>query len=421
MLRGLDLDVSEGARIGVLGPNGGGKSTLLRILAGLEHPDAGEVTRRRGLVDAFLPQLVPGDERDALATVLDARPELAELEAELARGRGAASPTPSSAADLRRHDARARPPGAAARALGGARRRPRRGRGPLTTCATLGLDDAALERRPASSAAASASSSRSPPAWRAAPTCCCSTSPRRTSTWAGATSSSGSSTSSTAPCVMVSHDRHLLDECVAAIAELDGGRVRIWPGALLRLHASPASSSSSASSSVYVTQQKEIARLEEAVRRFRHWAHIRVNERAAKQARVKQMQIERWTRSTGRCSSAAGWALALRSGARGGQRVRGARGRRRRVRRRPGAARRRPRGHRGERVGVVGPNGAGKTVLLRVLAGELEPAAGAAGRAASIDVGYLSQAADRLAAGADGARRAARRAARSPRRPRCAR
>ena len=30
---------------------------------------------------------------------------------------------------------------------------------------------------------------------------------------------------------MVSHDRHLLDECVSAIAELDSGRVRIWPGA----------------------------------------------------------------------------------------------------------------------------------------------------------------------------------------------
>ena len=38
VLRGLDLDVAEGARIGVLGPNGGGKSTLLRILAGLETP-----------------------------------------------------------------------------------------------------------------------------------------------------------------------------------------------------------------------------------------------------------------------------------------------------------------------------------------------------------------------------------------------
>ena len=42
ILDGLDLELADGARIGVLGPNGGGKSTLLRILAGLEHPDAGD-------------------------------------------------------------------------------------------------------------------------------------------------------------------------------------------------------------------------------------------------------------------------------------------------------------------------------------------------------------------------------------------
>ena len=84
VLDGLDLEVAAGARIGILGPNGGGKSTLLRILAGLEVPDGGAVTRRRGLVDAFLAQEVAGDERDATATVLAARPEVAELEAALA-------------------------------------------------------------------------------------------------------------------------------------------------------------------------------------------------------------------------------------------------------------------------------------------------------------------------------------------------
>src|SRR3954452_538517 len=78
ILDGLDLEVADGARIGVLGPNGGGKSTLLRILAGLEPPDAGAVVRRRGLVHAFLPQEVAGDDRTPLATVLAARPEVAE-------------------------------------------------------------------------------------------------------------------------------------------------------------------------------------------------------------------------------------------------------------------------------------------------------------------------------------------------------
>jgi ABC-type polysaccharide/polyol phosphate transport system ATPase subunit len=38
ILRGADIDVAAGSRIGVLGPNGGGKSTFLRILAGSSTP-----------------------------------------------------------------------------------------------------------------------------------------------------------------------------------------------------------------------------------------------------------------------------------------------------------------------------------------------------------------------------------------------
>src|ERR687886_720324 len=41
ILDGLDFDVDPRARVGVIGPTGGGKSTLMRILAGLEETDAG--------------------------------------------------------------------------------------------------------------------------------------------------------------------------------------------------------------------------------------------------------------------------------------------------------------------------------------------------------------------------------------------
>jgi len=45
---GVTLGVDEGDRIGIVGRNGDGKSTLLRILAGVQEPDAGQVTRRGG-------------------------------------------------------------------------------------------------------------------------------------------------------------------------------------------------------------------------------------------------------------------------------------------------------------------------------------------------------------------------------------
>jgi polar amino acid transport system ATP-binding protein len=43
VLDGIDLDIPNGERVAILGPSGGGKTTLLRICCALERPDAGEV------------------------------------------------------------------------------------------------------------------------------------------------------------------------------------------------------------------------------------------------------------------------------------------------------------------------------------------------------------------------------------------
>jgi ATPase subunit of ABC transporter with duplicated ATPase domains len=57
VLDGLSLAVTPSTRIGVVGPNGIGKSTLLRVLAGLEEPDSGTVSREPpGLGVAYLAQ-----------------------------------------------------------------------------------------------------------------------------------------------------------------------------------------------------------------------------------------------------------------------------------------------------------------------------------------------------------------------------
>jgi macrolide transport system ATP-binding/permease protein len=91
VLDGVSLTASPGHRIGLIGENGVGKSTLLRVLAGVDEPDAGGVTRPADL--GFLHQEMPFEAGTTLAAVLDealreAREDLAELDrlgGELAR------------------------------------------------------------------------------------------------------------------------------------------------------------------------------------------------------------------------------------------------------------------------------------------------------------------------------------------------
>jgi ATP-binding cassette subfamily F protein uup len=65
----LSLTISDGDRIGIVGTNGTGKSTLLRIVAGVDAPEEGQVRRGRGSRVGFLdqvPVLPPGTVRAAV-------------------------------------------------------------------------------------------------------------------------------------------------------------------------------------------------------------------------------------------------------------------------------------------------------------------------------------------------------------------
>ncbi|MET8940344.1 ABC-F family ATP-binding cassette domain-containing protein [Streptomyces rubiginosohelvolus] len=83
VLDGVSLTVSPGRCIGLIGENGVGKSTLLRVLAGVDEPDSGSVERPANL--GFLHQEMPFDASATIADVLDealceAREDLAELD-----------------------------------------------------------------------------------------------------------------------------------------------------------------------------------------------------------------------------------------------------------------------------------------------------------------------------------------------------
>ncbi|HLB49465.1 MAG TPA: ABC-F family ATP-binding cassette domain-containing protein [Anaerolineales bacterium] len=84
---GLSGAAPHGARIGVVGPNGIGKTTLLRLFAGLEEPSGGVIYRARGLRVGFLPQEavsgVLSDEKTLWTEMLTAFSDLLACEAEL--------------------------------------------------------------------------------------------------------------------------------------------------------------------------------------------------------------------------------------------------------------------------------------------------------------------------------------------------
>ncbi len=82
LFEGLSLTVSDGDRIGVVGINGTGKSTLLRTVAGADQPDGGHVRRRRGSRVGFLeqvPELPPGTVRAAVGEGWETEAALSRL------------------------------------------------------------------------------------------------------------------------------------------------------------------------------------------------------------------------------------------------------------------------------------------------------------------------------------------------------
>jgi ATP-binding cassette subfamily F protein 3 len=384
ILDGLDFDVEAGSRLGVIGPNGGGKSTMLHILAGLESADVGELTSRRGLVIAHLPQQLEGDERDAVSTLRAARPDLDDLEAELAQVEAQLGD-----ADLDRMTRLlARQEGLLERwtAAGGPGFEGRA----RALLADVGLDDDDTAKPTRLLSGGQRKLVGLAACLLRDPDVLLLDEPEAHLDVEARELVEELMQSFDGAVVSVSHDRYLLDETVSQIAELSSGRIRLWPGNY-SAYTVARELELQRQQQLYVTQQKEIARLEEAIRRFEDWARRVVDERHIKQARNKQRQIDRMEKVDRPVLERRRIALDLRPHTRGGERVVELLGAGVTLGATPILDDVDLTVLRGERVGVVGENGAGKSVLLRLLAGDLEPTVGERKSGPSIRFGRLAQ------------------------------
>ena len=391
---GLSWSIQDDEKIGLVGPNGIGKSTLLRTLAGLEAADAGTVTLRRDLRVAYLAQEYAGDpQRSVRAELLAARDDIATLEAriaalELQLGDPAVSGDMEALSRvlgeherlIAQHEALggAQISGRAEGLLrelqfppeqwdqpmgvlsGGQRKLIGLARCLLTEPDLLLLDEPDnhldMERKGMLE--------------------------QIIRDFAGAV-------------VIISHDRYLLDETVGMIAEIEparetAARMIRWEGNY-SAYATQKELALLKQQQDYVAQQKEITQLEAAVARFKLWASIVINERHIRQARNKQRQIDRMEKVERPVLERRKMALQFRPHLRGGAKAI--------------ELRRIDKSFgdqiimldavatimNGERIGIVGPNGAGKSVLLRMIMGDMPPDGGEIWVGPSIQIGYYAQ------------------------------
>jgi ATP-binding cassette subfamily F protein 3 len=394
IFRGLSWSLQDGEKIGLVGPSGWGKSTLIKVLAGIDSPDQGAMTLRRGARVAYLAQDFEGQRgRTAFEELLAASGDIAALEHALTLAEQRLA-DPATLADpdafdrvlhehadlLERFD----------KAGGGAIRN--RAEALLRS---LGFDEDAWSRPMELLSGGQRKLIGIARCLLAEPDLLLLDEPDNHLDLERKAMLEKVIRQFPGCVVVISHDRYLLDEVANVICELDYSReqgivLRRWEGnytsyvsqkelALLRQQQD------------YVAQQKEIERLEAAVARFKLWASMVIDERHIKQARNKQRQIDSMDKVERPVLERRKMRLAFRPAGRGGTKTL-------ELRRLAKAFGEKVilRGAdetilNGERIGIVGPNGAGKSVLLKLILGQLAPDSGEVWIGPSVKTGYYSQ------------------------------
>ena len=394
ILSGLSLEIHDDRVIGLVGPNGAGKSSLLKLIAGEYTPDAGTLTRARGLTVGHLAQeAILDPDKTALEEALSAVPELTQIESDLARLEARLS-EPAVYGDakmlarlldqqthrLERFDA-----------LGG----PTFDRRVRDTLIGLGFDEADLRTRVAALSGGQKKLVGLARLLIARPRLLLLDEPDNHLDLSGKAFLERFIQAYGGAVVIVSHDRYLLDRVVDEIADLEDGRIAVYPGSYSEF-AYEKGTRLARQQQLYRVQQREIARLEAAAKRLLIWGRTYDNEKLVRRGkniltRIDKMdKVDRPTLNRKRIGLALeGWRGSNKvleitrlaksfSAESNGQRVALLRDVNLLIRH-------------GERVALVGPNGAGKSLLMRLILGQEAPDAGDIVVGPSVQIGYYAQ------------------------------
>ncbi|WP_374674790.1 ATP-binding cassette domain-containing protein [Ideonella sp.] len=367
LLDGADFSLEAGERVGLIGRNGTGKSSLLKILAGLERPDDGSLQLQSGVRTVYVPQEPVFSER---ATVFDTVAEgVAEARALRERFEAHAPGDDLDALQTRLE------------ALGGWTWEQRVDE----TLQRLRLDPAAVMGSLSGGTRKRVALAR---ALAAQPDVLLLDEPTNHLDLEAIDWLAGLLTSFRGALVLITHDRAFLDAVATRIVELDRGELRGYPGNFAAFEAA---------------KQRELeaealanARFDKLLAQEEVWIRKGVEARrtrsVARVARLHTLREEHRARreQQGRVR------LDVDRGAASGKLVAELEGVTKAFGGRPVVQDFSAIFLRGDKVGLVGPNGAGKTTLLKLILGQLAPDSGRVRTGANLTIAYFDQMRDAL-------------------------
>jgi len=370
LLDRANVSIERGERVALVGRNGEGKSTLLKLVAGTQQPDSGEIIRATGVTVASLPQAVPDGLSGSIYTVVAVG--LAE--------------TGQLLADY--HDT-------TARLVAGEDVGTRLGRlqdridavdgwslanHVGETLTKLGLDpDTAVEPL-------SGGMKRRVLLARslvARPDILLLDEPTNHLDIGAVAELEKTVRELRCAVLFVTHDRAFLDAVATRIVEIDRGQIADWPGNYARFRELKAEALA-AEATAFAEADKELAREEVWIRqgikarRTRNEGRVRALEKLRDVRRARR-DVQGTARLTGNIAERSGKRVLESDGigfAADGRTI---------------VAPIELSLVRGDRLGIVGPNGCGKSTLVKLLLGELEPTAGSVRHGTRLEIAYLDQ------------------------------